>query len=116
MKNGIYHVIFAAQNRHGEGLAVFENGKINGGDPIYLYLGHYNVDGDKLNATMKIKRWNHSGNSVFGNITEFNLKLTCPYKQGSDTFNASGNIVNQPALKINISGTRKSDLAAANDF
>lgn len=111
MKNGIYHVQFDAQGRHGGGLAVFENGKINGGDPSYLYLGRYELAGDMVKATLKIKRWNPSGNSVFGNVPEFDLQLSGFYKLGSDTFNASGNIPNQPAMTIMVSGTKKSDLA-----
>lgn len=112
MKTGIFHVKFSSpQDNWGEGLAVFDHGKVNGGDHGYLYLGSYKMSDNKIEAALKVVRWNQSIEAIFGNIPEFDLKVIGTYSDGNDSFEVSGLVVQQPQMKITISGTKLSELA-----
>jgi hypothetical protein len=107
MISGIYHVRFSSSTQDfGDGIAVFKDGTVNGGDHGYLYTG--SLSGDK--ALLQIKQWNTAVTSVFGPIKNFQLDLTVN-SQSSETFSATGGIVGQPTSKISISGKRLSDAA-----
>lgn len=108
MKPSIYHVKFvSAQKSYGEGLAVFKDGTVNGGDNGYLYLGSYQESGGTVTAKLKIKKWNPGVVSVFGNISEFNLDLSGTLT--ADTFTVKGGIPQMLGATIVIEGRRIAD-------
>lgn len=111
MLNGIYHVTFSSPAAHGreQGLAVFKNGTVNGGDTGYLYRGNFEIDGSKIKAFIKVTRWNERARSLFGNIQEYSLVLTGSIVPGGDSFNASGTVDERPQLTIEISGRKLSN-------
>lgn len=77
MKDGIYHVRFAAAGgQAGEGLIVVKGESINGGDAGYLYRGKVTANGDLLAAQIQVTRWEPTQMSVFGVIDSFNLTMT----------------------------------------
>lgn len=107
---GIYHVKFTASSRDfGEGLAVFKDGKINGGDPGYLYLGAYEMTGLQIAAKIKVKRWNPAVTSVFGNLAEFDLDLSGTITADDAKFAVTGFVVQNRQQKISIDGRRLAD-------
>jgi len=110
MKSGIYNVRFtSSQNASGEGLAVFKDGTINGGDPGYLYLGSFQQEGSAVNAKLKIVQWNKSYQSVFGNVPQFELSLSGTIATDDLQFSVEGVVPQQPGLKIKIIGRRLAD-------
>jgi hypothetical protein len=110
MKQGIYHVKFSSSlGAMGEGLAVFKDGKVNGGDQGYLYIGSYAVNGSNVTAQLKIKRWNPAWVSIIGNINEFNLALTGSFS--NDTFSVKGTSPAIPQAQIEINGRHLADPA-----
>lgn len=110
MKPAIYHVKFTSSLRDfGDGLAVFKDGSINGGDHGYLYLGTYEVDGSTVTAKLKVKRWNSSVTSVFGNIDEFALELKGSVTGDGDSFSAQGAIPQMQQMTITIDGRKLAD-------
>lgn len=109
MQNGIYHVRFASDQDSGEGLAVIQNGTVNGGDNGYLYLGRLHVVGNTLSGLLEIKRWNAAVPSVFGPLGNFKLLLTGSFSGA--TFEANGSVEQRPQLTIKISGNKISDPA-----
>ena len=111
MKPGIYHVKFSpvASTMFGEGLAVFRDGKVNGGDPGYLYQGSYEIDDTRITAKLHVKRWNPAWASVFGNLTEYDLALKGQMPADGSLFYAEGAVVQHPQLKLTVNGRRLAD-------
>ena len=112
-KPGIYHVRFApvSSSSFGEGLAVFKDGKVNGGDMGYLYRGTYEIVDSKVTAKLKIKRWNPAITSIFGSFSEFDLDLTGHMPSDASLFYVEGPVVQRPQLRITINGRRLDDAA-----
>jgi hypothetical protein len=113
MKPGIYAVKFSAvsSSNFGEGLAVFKDGTVNGGDVGYFYRGSYELSGSTVTANLKIKRWNPAVASIFGSFPEFDLQLTGHMPPDWSLFHAEGIIVQNPQLRITIDGRRLDDAA-----
>jgi hypothetical protein len=113
MKPGIYHVKFSpvAGTVFGEGLVIFREGTVNGGDPGYLYQGSYKITGDKLAAKLHVKRWNPAWASVFGNLVEYDLDLTGQMPADGSLFYAEGAVRQHPQLKLTVNGRRLADAA-----
>lgn len=111
MKPGIYHVKFSAvtSTNFGEGLAVFSDGKVNGGDPGYIYRGSYTLSASVITAELRITRWNPSIPSIFGSFPEFDLALTGHMPPDWSLFFAEGKVAQNPALGIAINGRRLGD-------
>lgn len=106
----IYQVKFSAfQQGAGDGLAIFKDGTINGGDAGYLYLGRFIKNGSAITAEIKVKRWNGSAVSVFGDIQEFDLKLSGEISSNLIEFTVSGYAAQMPNFKIAIQGRRLAD-------
>jgi len=113
MKPGIYAVKFSAvsSSNFGEGLAVFKDGKVNGGDLGYFYRGSYEISDSRVTAKLKVKRWNHAVASIFGSFPEFDLDLTGHIPPDWSLFHAEGFIVQNPQLRLTIDGRRLDDAA-----
>src|SRR5438105_4813266 len=113
MTPAIYHVRFSSSvsNVTGEGLAVFREGTINGGDLGYSYVGTYEIGKAQLSAKIRIKRWNPSIVSVFGNFPEFDLDLHAPLPTRWDSFSIAGVVVQRPEMRISIGARRLADAA-----
>jgi hypothetical protein len=111
VKPGIYYVTFSASasNRVGEGLAVFKDNKVNGGDIGYLYRGSYSTEGLNVTAKLNIKRWNSAMTSVFGTFPDYDLDLTGTASPDWSYFSVEGAMVQPPNLKITIKGRRLDD-------
>jgi hypothetical protein len=104
MQDGIYHVNFSSNaNDFGQGIAVFKDGSVNGGDHGYLYTGTKTSQGDRFSSTLTIKQWNPSVQSVFGPAKQFELVLEGSVS-GDGGFIAQGHVAGQPQAKITIKG------------
>jgi T3SS negative regulator,GrlR len=105
MNDGIYYVRFSAghdRGQIGEGLAVIKSGKVNGGDPGYVYTGTIIQSGVTVTSQLHIKNWAPTGRSVFGPLTAFDLTLAGSVT--ADGFTVSGSITGQPGQRIQITG------------
>lgn len=51
---GIWYTHFTAGPVQGDGLAVLNNGEIQGGDPSHTYVGSYQEDGPNLYANVRV--------------------------------------------------------------
>lgn len=104
MIDGIYHVTFSSNsNEFGEGIAVFKGNSVNGGDHGYIYTGTKSGQDDKFSATLTIKQWNASVQSIFGAAKEFGLELNGS-SSSDNSFVANGQVAGQPQQKISIRG------------
>jgi hypothetical protein len=104
MIDGIYHVTFSSNsNDFGEGIVVFKDGAVNGGDHGYLYYGDFTQSAGQLNSNLTIKQWNSSVQSVFGPKKEFTLVLGGNISDDKN-FMAKGHVAGQSDAQITIRG------------
>jgi len=92
----------------GAGVAVFETGRVLGGDAGFTYIGTYQANGGTLKAEVVVSKYNATGFSVFGDLQKFTLRLEGVPKH--DTFDVQGYVVENPNLKIVIRLTRRAEL------
>lgn len=110
MLSGIYSVQFSSNlGDFGLGIAVFDKGKINGGDLTYLYRGKYNIEGQAIESEISVSHYQGQRNSVIGSLDRFTLHLTG--EASNDKFTLTGNVTEQPQGIITITGTKVAELA-----
>ena len=109
MKSGIYYVILTTGSGiFGDGVAVFDNGNIHGGDNRYLYRGHYTVEGNSVTAKIQVSYYRGKFQSLFGPVDKFELTLSGD--AGEDRFKMSGHIFGWSERQITIEGQKQADL------
>jgi hypothetical protein len=109
MNSGIYYVIFTRYTGiFGDGLMVFDNGNIHGGDNGYLYRGHYKVEGNSLTAKIQVSYYRGKFQSLFGPYDKYELTLSGD--AGLDQFKMSGHISGWSEMQITIEGQKQADL------
>src|SRR5688572_14202113 len=109
MLEALWSVEFVSNTQNfGAGVAVFETGRIFGGDSQYYYIGSYRVKDGLLHADLEINHYAGSPSSVFGPAKQFNLKLSG--KPADPVMQVSGHVVQHPQLQIYIRLTRRADL------
>jgi len=109
MNSGIYYVIFTTYTGiFVDGLAVFDNGNIHGGDNRYLYRGHYTIEGNSLTAKLQVSYYRGKFESLFGPVDKFELTLSGD--AGEDRFKMSGHIFGWSERQITIEGQKQADL------
>ena len=84
----------------GTGVVVFTKGRILGGDHSYYYDGSTTLDGSKLQADIKVVRFNEAGMAIFGNLNSFNLKVIGDIH--ANKMELHGHMVEQSNMKISI--------------
>jgi T3SS negative regulator,GrlR len=77
MIDGLWTVEFGSNTgMFGSGVAVFQGGKILGGDNFYYYTGDYSLSGNALRATLTICPFIQGAQSVFRTVGKiFTLEL-----------------------------------------
>jgi hypothetical protein len=75
LKDGKYAAWFRTSRGEGTGIVLLANGKISGGDSMFAYSGSYQVDDDRITATLTTRRHAAGPPTVFG-IDEVDVKLT----------------------------------------
>jgi len=96
----LWTVNFAAPSGAGNGIVVFESGKLYGGDAQYYWTGTYTVNNGKIIATLDVRNYGGMPYSVFGQLKNFQLEIDAnvPGTIAPGTvMQASGRLVNQPA-------------------
>ncbi len=108
MLEGLWTVEFRSSiGNTGYGTVVFDGKKAMGGTAGYYYFGDYQVEGDTLNASLRVHRFNAGMVSVFGPLEAFELQLSGTI--GEPKMTMSGRMADQPALKIAIICTKRED-------
>ena len=94
-------------NYAGSGIAVFETGRVLGGDATYYYVGNYKVKDNVVTANIKVTHYAGPLDNVFGPLKEVNL--TVSGEIGHDSFVVSGTAKEAPGT-IFIRLTRRAEL------
>ena len=94
----------------GNGVVVFETGKIFGGDSMYYYTGNYTVSGHAINANVKVKHYAGPKQNIMGmGIDELNLK-TSGQIQNTTSASAQGTDPRFPGQPISMTFRKLADL------
>ena len=97
--------------RFGGGAAVFETGRIFGGDSHYYYLGKYCVvpeqDGRIVEATIDVTHFHGAQESIFGNATQLSLSVRGTL---ADPMYMEGHVIGRDDLQITLQLIRRADL------
>jgi hypothetical protein len=84
----------------GGGVAVFQDGRILGGDGTYFYIGSYTLEGQHFQATLKSSPFIEGARSVFNTMgQDLTLKLDGSLT-GEGQALAQGSADEVPALKF----------------
>jgi hypothetical protein len=94
---------------HGNGVAVFETGRVFGGDSSMIYVGSFRVENGVIHSEINVKKYAHTPGmgSVVG-LDTFNLKVTG--KPDQNDMVLSGFVVEDPARTITIHAVRRAEL------
>jgi T3SS negative regulator,GrlR len=113
MISGIYHVHFRGgpSQNFGEGIAVFKDGKINGGDVGYVFRGSYETTERRIASTINVKRWNPSVPNPLVNVPEYDLVVEAEVPGDWANFTVSASAPQIPQLAISISCRRIAEVA-----
>ena len=66
----------SSQGVYGAGVAIFETGRIFGGDSGYFYLGTFEIGGDKITGDLRVVHYHGQPTTTFGTTeTDFQIKL-----------------------------------------
>jgi len=114
MIDGIYHASFKSNlGDFGEGLFVADHGRLHGGDATYLYYGTYSTYAGSVTANVYVKHYRGTKNSIFGNLTSFQLNLKGATSDSQ--LRLSGTVVGTPHLQITLNAVKVSSLVKANN-
>ena len=93
----------------GNGVAVFETGRVFGGDSTMIYVGSFRVENGSVHANVNVNKYAHSPGmaSVVG-LDNFNLELIG--KPDPNNMSLSGHVVEDPSRKITIHAVRRAEL------
>jgi len=78
-RDGEYAAWFRTLHGEGTGVVFLENGRITGGDCMFSYGGCYEIDGDRITATLTTRRYAEGSTTVFG-VDEVEARLTGTFK------------------------------------
>ncbi len=94
----------------GAGIAVFETGRILGGDSAFMYIGNYKTENGTVHSDIHVTKYNNLSHmqSIFGPLTSFHIKVSGKSDQKSMVL--TGVVVEQPQLQITIKATRRAEL------
>jgi hypothetical protein len=94
----LWTVNFATAAGAGNGIVIFETGRIFGGDANYFWVGDYNVQNGRITANLNVSNYSGVPYSVFGQLMNFPLKMEAvlpPTTSPGQTMEARGHFPNQ---------------------
>ena len=109
MISGIFYVEFTVSNQGlGTGLAVIDNGRVNGGDLTYLYRGRVDHYAGSVRATIEVLHYRGPPNSVMGPLRQFTLNLSGT--ASAQKFELEGGSSSAPGVRIRMVGQKVAPL------
>lgn len=99
MQNGLYKIRYWTKESVGTGIAVLEDGCIQGGDSLTAIAGTYSADKDQLQARLRIKRHSEGLPTLFG---EDKATLVLSGSWSQDTAQLAGPVLENPDITIKL--------------
>jgi len=111
LRPSIYLIHFSGgpSRNDGNGIGVFKDGTINGGDPGYIYRGSYEIKDDRITGKINVKRWNPTVSNPIANLSEYDLIIEGQAPSDDAQFSIEGHIQQQPSVHVKIDGKRLED-------
>ena len=111
MIEAMYGVEFESDYESGYGVAVFETGRIFGGDSSFVFIGTYRIDGARLIANLSVTNDREVLPSIVGLN---NFRLVGEADIGKDAnhkeFILHATVVGNPSVRITVKLTRRAEL------
>ena len=102
---GLWTVFFQTNFQTiGSGVVVFVKNRMLGGDASYYYTADVMIEEKKIQADIKVVRFNKAGMAIFGNLDLFNLKVAGDVT--GNEFALHGYMVEAPNMKITVKGKK----------
>lgn len=93
----------------GNGVAVFETGRVFGGDSSMIYTGGFRLHNGTIDADINVKKYTSvPGMASVVGLDNFNLKVTGT--PDASVMSLSGYVVEAPDRKITIRAVRRAEL------
>lgn len=109
MLEALWSAEFSSSLQHiGNGVVVFETGRIFGGDGQYYYTGTYDVHDGKMTGEVTVTHYAGQPWSIFGDLRSFRLVMSGVLEQNS--FTAQGHLADHPNLTIDVRLGRLAEL------
>lgn len=110
MIEALWSVVFQSNsNILGTGVAVFETGRVFGGDSMMIYTGSYEIKDGKVSANLSVRAYAQPQNMVSAvGLNQFNLRVTG--NVGRDKLILTGQVVEDPTKILVIEATRQAEL------
>jgi len=110
MFDGLWILEFSSTiNRYGRGVLVINKNRLLGGDDAYYYSGNCKIDGDKIEGSVRVIRYDPLAPSVFGDDLD-HFKILFKGKIDKYSFSAIGTLVGDATAQIRIDGIKKENL------
>jgi hypothetical protein len=108
MVEGLWTVQFQGVQGGGGGVAVFNKGKVLGGDSGYTYIGTYEENGNNVKAKVTVSNFFPGIPNVMGRQGNFDLEFAGVVN--GDVMTVTANLVGAPNQKLNAQLRRKVNL------
>ncbi len=109
MLEALWSVEFVTpQGAEGAGVAIFETGRIFGGDSNYYYVGKFDLDGDVAHGIVEVTHYNGPPNTVFGPANRIQVVVSGQVQV--PIMDLHGHLVGNPNQKIIIRCTKRAEL------
>lgn len=93
----------------GSGVAVFETGRVFGGDSMMIYTGSYEIKDGKITANLSVRAYAQPQNMVSAvGLNQFNLQVMGDVAR--DKLILTGQVVEDPSKILIIEATRQAEL------
>lgn len=93
----------------GTGVAVFETGRVFGGDSVMIYTGSYEIKDGRVTANLSVKAYAQPQNMVSAvGLNQFNLNVMGDIAR--DKLILTGQVVEDPSKILIIEATRQAEL------
>lgn len=106
MASGIFSVDFrASTGDYGSGLLVVKEGKVNGGDPHYLYQGLVPEESGPFESDFTVTKWRDGNTNVTG-VDNYTLLAKGRIDYEAGTVELRGAVSGAPQLTIELKGRK----------
>lgn len=106
--DGLWIVQFTGKEILGSGVAVFNNGKVLGGETGFYYIGNYESDGKVVKARVVIRNFDPAMPSGFGIVGDYEMDVSAMLQDNQMTGTAM--ITDKPQHSLGIRLTKKANL------
>ena len=111
IKNGIYHLKLSAAQGEDSGVAMINDGTVNGGSGIYLYQGRLSLKRTTLSGSIEIRKWNQDAPAPLGLFKTLTFAVKGQVVPEKRSFHFTGHFAGHHVVRIEATGVYLAPLA-----